>query len=267
MSRRKPNIRAPRTRSAASGQREGIEIFGIHAVAAALANPSRRIRAIYVSGNAERRLGSVLTAREIPVTRVSPKDLDRRLGADTVHQGALVETDALAEPELDDLLAPGDADGLPARIIVLDQVSDPQNVGAILRSASVFGARGLVMTRRASPPLAGVLAKAASGGLEHVPVALVSNLARALETLGRLGVQRLGLDGEAACRLEDQALDGPLAIVLGAEGRGLRRLTREHCDVLCRIATTGPLASLNVSNAAAIALHWARVRSARIRAE
>jgi 23S rRNA (guanosine2251-2'-O)-methyltransferase len=132
----------------------------------------------------------------------------------------------------------------------------------VLRSAAAFGARGLVMTRRHSPPLGGVLAKAASGALDLIPIVLVRNLAESLAELADLGVARLGLAEEAGSALEDVKLKRPLALVLGAEGRGLRQLTRERCDVLCRISTASELASLNVSNAAAIALHWARVRAA-----
>jgi 23S rRNA (guanosine2251-2'-O)-methyltransferase len=231
-------------------------IFGIHAVEAALANPRRAVRKLYLTDNAERRLHEVLAARQVAHERVLPKDLDRRLGADTVHQGALLETEALAEPTLAELAERGE--GRP--LIVLDQVTDPHNVGAILRSAAVFGAAGLVMTRRHSPPLDGALAKSASGALEHVAVALVQNLARSLAELKALGIAVIGLDGEAPERLEETAWPQRAALVLGAEGRGLRQLTRESCDRLCRIATDGPLGSLNVSNAAAIALHLGAMR-------
>jgi 23S rRNA (guanosine2251-2'-O)-methyltransferase len=228
-------------------------IHGVHAVEAALANPGRRIRRLHLTDNAERRLQAALAARPTEHERVLPKDLDRRLGPDTVHQGALAEAEPLPEPSLTEL-----ADGAAGRpLIILDQVTDPHNVGAILRSAAVFGAGGLVMTRRHSPPLDGALAKSASGALEHVPVALVQNLSRALAELKELGFAIIGLDGEAPERLEEIAWPERAALVLGAEGKGLRQLTRESCDRLARIATDGPLASLNVSNAAAIALHWA----------
>jgi 23S rRNA (guanosine2251-2'-O)-methyltransferase len=185
---------------------------------------------------------------------VTPKDLDRMLGADAVHQGILLEAGPLPPVTLDDV----DSNGL---LLVLDQVTDPQNVGAALRSAAAFGASGLVMTERHSPPLHGVLAKAASGALDIVPVILVKNLAQALAELGERNVLRVGLAEEAETALEQAALTLPLALVLGAEGRGLRQLTREHCDLVCRISTQSALASLNVSNAAAVALHWASLNA------
>ncbi len=228
-------------------------IFGVHAVEAALANPKRTIQKVFLTDNAARRLGETLVARGLAHDSVRPKDLDRRLGPDTVHQGALIEATALHEPTLPELAASAAARPL----IVLDQVTDPHNVGAILRSAAVFGAAGLVMTRRHSPPLDGALAKSASGALELVPVALVQNLARAIADLKELHFIVIGLDGDATERLEYAAWPEQVALVLGAEGKGLRQLTRETCDRLARIATEGPFASLNVSNAAAIALHWA----------
>jgi len=237
-----------------------VQIFGIHAVEAALGNPRRTIRRLYLTDNAEHRLHAALAARQVAQAapeaayeRMLPKDLDRRLGADTVHQGALAEAEPLPEPTLAELAA--GAAGRP--LLVLDHVTDPHNVGAILRSAAVFGAAGLVLTRRHSPPLDGALAKSASGALEHVPVALVQNLARTLAELKDVGFTVMGLDGGATERLEETDLSEQFALVLGAEGKGLRQLTRESCHRLARIATEGAFASLNVSNAAAVALHWA----------
>jgi 23S rRNA (guanosine2251-2'-O)-methyltransferase len=184
----------------------------------------------------------------------TPRELDRRLGADAVHQGILVEAEPLPPVGLDEI----DMGGI---VLVLDQVTDPQNVGAALRSAAAFGASGLVMTERHSPPLHGALAKAASGALDLVPVILVKNLAQGLAELGERGVMRVGLAEEADLALEAAQLTRPLALVLGAEGKGLRQLTREHCDLVCRISTKSALASLNVSNAAAVALHWASLNA------
>lgn len=184
---------------------------------------------------------------------VTPRDLDRMLGEDTVHQGILVEAEPLDDLAIGDL---GDA----RLLLVLDQITDPHNVGALLRSAAAFGVDGLIMTARHSPPLQGALAKAASGALEYVPVVLVPNLARALSEIGELGFTRIGLDSGGEIALEDQPAVDRLALVLGAEDRGLRRLSAENCDAICALTTRGPIASLNVSNAAAIALHHAALR-------
>lgn len=242
----------PRRRDA---EGETVRLFGFHTVEAALANPRRQIIRLIVTDNAARRLAEPIAGRSIACERATPRDLDRLLGPDTVHQGVLLETRSLPIPQLAEL-AKCTAEGR-GPIVLLDQVTDPHNVGAILRSAAVFGSAGLVMTQRHSPPLDGTLAKAASGALEVVPVALVQNLARALSELGDLGVTRLGLDGEAEALIEDQPMSGPVALVLGAEGKGLRQLTREMCDRICAIAAPGPIASLNVSNAAAVSLHLA----------
>jgi 23S rRNA (guanosine2251-2'-O)-methyltransferase len=233
-----------------------VKIYGVHAVEAALGNPGRTVRRLLLTDNAERRLRPQLEVRQLAHERVSPRDLDRQLGPDTVHQGALLETDPLAEPALSELLIASETRPL----LVLDQVTDPHNVGAILRSAAVFGASGLVMTRRHSPPLDGTLAKSASGALEYVPVHLAQNLARTIAEIRDIGAIVIGLDGDAPERLEELVLPEQVALVLGAEGKGLRHLTRESCDRLARISTDGPFASLNVSNAAAIALHWAASR-------
>lgn len=237
-------------------QNSPVLVYGIHAVEAALQNPQRALGKLLLTENAERRLAESILARGAQTQRVIPRDLDRRLGPDTVHQGALLETEPLPEASLEDLVARTPI----GPIILLDQVTDPHNVGAVLRSAAAFGAAGLVMTRRHSPPLSGALAKSASGALDLVPVALVQNLSRALTELRDLGCTAIGLDGTAAGLIEDEPLTGAVALVLGAEGKGLRQLTRESCDRLCRISTPGSLASLNVSNAAAVVLHLAGMR-------
>jgi 23S rRNA (guanosine2251-2'-O)-methyltransferase len=231
-------------------------LFGLHAVEAALANPKRQVVRLVATENAAQRLGPLIAKRRLKPEPVTPRDLDRLLGADAVHQGVALEAEPLPPVALDEV-AP---DGI---LLVLDQVTDPQNVGAALRSAAAFGAAGLVMTERHSPPLHGALAKAASGALDIVPVILVKNLAQALTELGERGVMRVGLAEEADAALEAAELTRPLALVLGAEGKGLRQLTREHCDLVCRISTQSALASLNVSNAAAVALHWASLNAKR----
>jgi 23S rRNA (guanosine2251-2'-O)-methyltransferase len=236
------------------GETDRVLIFGLHAVEAALANPDRPILRLLATENAAHRLGPLLAKRKITVKAATPRDLDRLLGPDTVHQGVGLETEPLPPVGLDDV----DPNGI---LLVLDQVTDPQNVGAALRSAAAFGAAGLMLTERHSPPFSGTLAKAASGALDLVPIVLVKNLGQSLSELGERGVLRVGLAEEAGEALEDTALTRPLALVLGAEGKGLRQLTRERCDRLCRISTASALASLNVSNAAAIAMHWARLKA------
>jgi len=233
---------------------ERVALYGLHAVEAALANPHRKIGRLLVTENAAHRLDLLIAKRGVTPEAATPKDLDRLLGPDAVHQGVALETQPLPPVGLDE----AKPDGI---LLVLDQVTDPQNVGAALRSAAAFGASGLVLTERHSPTLGGVLAKAASGALDIVPVILVKNLAQALAKLGECGYLRLGLAEEASEALESAPLSRPLALILGAEGKGLRQLTREHCDLLCRISTQSTLASLNVSNAAAVALHWATLKT------
>jgi 23S rRNA (guanosine2251-2'-O)-methyltransferase len=235
-----------------------VQLYGLHAVEAALNNPARKINRLLMTENAEHKLSAGIAKRSLAVERTSPRDLDRLLGPDTVHQGALLETELLEEPLLADLAEAAAGGGGP--LVVLDQVTDPHNVGAVLRSAAVFGASGLIMTRRNSPPLNGTLAKSASCALEVVPVVLAQNISRALSDLRDAGFTILALDGEASALIEDEPLTGAIAIVLGAEGKGLRQLTRETSDKLVKIATGGAIDSLNVSNAAAIALHLAAMR-------
>jgi 23S rRNA (guanosine2251-2'-O)-methyltransferase len=230
-----------------------VQLYGVHAVEAALRNGARKVLRLLMTENAENRLAEAVSARQAAPERVSPRELDRLLGEDTVHQGVLLETEPLDEPDIATLAERAETGPL----VILDQVTDPHNVGAILRSAAVFGAAGLVMTRRHSPPLDGALAKSASGALELVPVALVPNLARAIAELKEQYCTTLGLDGGAEQLIEDEPFTGRVALILGAEGKGLRELSRNSCDRLVRIATCGPIGSLNVSNAAAISLHHA----------
>jgi 23S rRNA (guanosine2251-2'-O)-methyltransferase len=264
MRRKKPHFsrrldqgrRGPRPAARRGGGRDEdkVILYGVHAVEAALANPRREVARLLATENAAHRLAPIIAKRQVTVTGALPRDLDRLLGPDAVHQGVALEVEPLPPVALEDV----DSAGI---MLVLDQVTDPQNVGAALRSAAAFGASALVLTERHSPPLTGVLAKAASGALDIVPVVLVKNLAQSLAALGERGVLRVGLAEDAEATLEETALTRPLALVLGAEGKGLRQLTREHCDLLCRISTRNAFASLNVSNAAAVALHWTSLKA------
>ena len=232
---------------------DAVILYGWHTVKAALDNPARRIRRLYATENAARRLAEDGTASSVAPEVVRPDAIARRLGPDAVHNGLLAEADPLPSPELEEL----DAAGI---VIVLDQITDPHNVGAILRTAAAFGVRAVVTTWRHSPEATGVLAKSASGALEYVPVVTVQNLARALAALRERGYTLVGLDSTGEIDLADAALRAPLALVLGAEGKGLRQLTRESCDHLGRLELPGKIKSLNVSNAAALALYVASKR-------
>ena len=237
-------------------------IYGLHATAFALRNPARAIHAVWATENAERKLAEALAGRALAVERSTPRDLDKRVGSDTVHQGVVLEVAPLATHPLADLTERAAESGQP--LVILDQVTDPHNVGAVLRSCAVFGAAGLVMTQRHSPPLGGTLAKAASGALDLVAIALVQNLAKTLTELSGQSFAVIGLDGDPGHAMLADGLAArhsrPVALALGAEGRGLRERTRELCSELCRIGGDGPITSLNVSNAAAIALHLAAMQ-------
>jgi 23S rRNA (guanosine2251-2'-O)-methyltransferase len=232
-------------------------LYGFHSVLEALRNKNRALFALYATQAAADRLKPEIEATGVAVHLIETDDLTRRLGRDAVHQGVLLEAKPLPSPELDEI---AQKSGI---ILVLDQITDPHNVGAILRSAAAFGVDAVVTTERHAPELSGVLAKAASGALEHVAVIEVVNLARALDELGDLGVLKIGLDSEAPQPLQTIALTRPLALVLGAEGKGLRRLSREKCDHLARLDLPGPIKSLNVSNACAIALALVTLSPAR----
>ena len=219
-----------------------------------MANPQRQIRKLLLTENAARRLADDKIDTRVTPEIVRPSLIDARLGPDAVHQGLLAEADALPSPDIEDLAQEG-------IVLVLDQITDPHNVGAILRTAAAFGVDALVTTERHSPEFSGVLAKAASGGLEHVAIVSVVNLSRALSELGEMGYLRVGLDSDGTEALDAMPLQRPLALVLGAEGKGLRRLTRERCDAMARLDMPGPVKSLNVSNACAIALAIAQARA------
>jgi 23S rRNA (guanosine2251-2'-O)-methyltransferase len=223
-------------------------LYGWHTVTMALANPQRQIRKLTLTENAAKRLADENIQTRVTPEIVRPQEIDRLLSPDAVHQGLLAEADALPSPDIEDL----EQDGI---VLVLDQITDPHNVGAILRSAAAFAVKAIVTTARHSPEATGVLAKAASGALELVPMVTVQNLARALTTLNELGFQTVGLDSEGSADLSDVVLREPLALVLGAEGTGLRRLTRETCSVVARLDMPGEIKSLNVSNAAVLSLY------------
>jgi len=225
-------------------------LYGWHTVTAALANPARRIRRLLATENAVRRLADDGIALPLTPELVRPDALDARLTSDAVHQGLLAEADALPSPDIEEL----DPSGI---VLVLDQITDPHNVGAILRTAAAFATAAIVTTARHSPQATGVLAKAASGALEHVPIVTVQNLARGLTALKERGFFTVGLDSEAPDDLTAVGLRAPLALVLGAEGKGLRQLTATTCDRLARLDLPGAIKSLNVSNAAALSLYIA----------
>ena len=248
-----PEGRAPHRPPPAAQRRHDPDVtllYGFHSVEAALAAAARKLIRLYATKEAAQRLAPLIEARKLETTLLSAAEIDRLAPRDAVHQGLLLEARPLKPMALEDLPAKG-------IVLVLDQINDPHNVGAILRTAAAFGVEAIVTTERHRPEFSGVLAKAASGGLEVVPICLETNLARALGHLADLGYWRVGLDSEAPIALERAKLTKPLALVLGAEGKGLRRLSREHCDELARLELPGPIKSLNVSNAAAIALQIA----------
>jgi len=228
-------------------------LYGWHTVKAALENPARRIRRLMATENAARRLADDGVPLPIEPELVRPDVIDARLGPDAVHQGLLAEADPLPAPPISELAS----DGI---VLVLDQITDPHNVGAILRSAAAFAVGAIITTARHSPEVTGVLAKSASGALELVPLVSVQNLSRGMEELRQRGFLLVGLDSAGESDLADVALRAPLALVLGAEGKGLRQLTKATCDHLARINLPGAIKSLNVSNAAALALYVASRR-------
>ena len=246
--------KAPMVRGAARGV---AVLYGFHAVREALRGKRRKILDIYATEAAARRLQGEIAGTGLCPHIVMAEDLARRLSAGAVHQGVLLEALPLEPLDLSDIVS---RSGI---VLVLDQITDPHNAGAILRTAAAFGVDAVVATHRHAPEMAGVVAKAASGGLEHVAIVGVVNLARALKRLGETGYLRLGLDSEAETSLATIPLRRPIALVLGGEGKGLRRLSRENCDFLVRLDMPGAIKSLNVSNACAVALTLVRGRFAK----
>lgn len=233
-----------------------VRLWGRHAVEAALLNPERNHRKLWATREGVAALDGELPA-DFPVEWASGADLARLVARDAPHQGLVLDCDALEAVFIEDVLS-----GEPDRpLLVLDQVTDPHNVGAILRSAAAFGAAAIITQDRHSPPESGTLAKSASGALESVPWIRVVNLARAMELIAEAGYWRIGLDGKGTSTLAEALPSGPVALVLGAEGEGMRHNITQHCDAIARLPITSAIESLNVSNAAAIALYAIATRN------
>lgn len=254
---RKPRFQRPHGKSGRrdpQGRRPNFEIdttilYGWHPVAEALRNGKRTIRRLLATENSARRLSEELDA-PLPIEPeiVRPDEINRLLEPDAVHQGLYVEADPLPSPSVDTLSG-------ERVVLALDQITDPHNVGAIVRTAAAFDVEAIITTARHSPAATGVLAKSASGGLEHVPFMIVRNLSDTLVELGKRGFQRIGLDSSGDASLDEVQISLPVVLVLGSEGKGLRQRTRDCCDVIGRLDMPGAIKSLNVSNAAAISLY------------
>ncbi|MCF6370061.1 23S rRNA (guanosine(2251)-2'-O)-methyltransferase RlmB [Rhizobium halophilum] len=238
-------------------QPDQVYLYGLHTVRAALDNRDRKIIKLSVTQNALAKLQLPEPgALPYPIELVSPQDIDKILGPDAIHQGVMLETRPLPVRRLEALKE-------SPLLLVLDQVTDPHNVGAIMRSAVAFGAGALITTQRHSPTESGVMAKSASGALELIPYIQITNLANALEELHALGFQTIGLDSEGPAPLEGTFTADKIALVLGSEGKGLRQKTRETVKALARLDMPGAIKSLNVSNAAAVALYAAQAHLVR----
>ncbi len=253
---KKPSWVVDKERSRRVAAAETVWLFGLHAVRDALMNPARDKRHLVVTKNAEDKLADAIAAAGLTPEIADPRKFPAPLDPGSVHQGAALEVKPLDWGRLEDVAL---ADGPAApRLVLLDQVTDPHNVGAILRSAEVFGARAVIAPARHAAPETGALAKTASGALERQPYLRVQNLGNTIEALKAMGYVCLGLDGEAEVEIGAMAAtltDRPVALVLGAEGPGLRARTRELCDHLVKIPSAGGFGSLNVSNAAAVSLY------------
>ncbi|MCK6418576.1 MAG: 23S rRNA (guanosine(2251)-2'-O)-methyltransferase RlmB [Alphaproteobacteria bacterium] len=241
-------------------QQQKPTLYGFHAVRAAWLNPRRHVQSLWITQEALKGFEETLqegarrNLKRPKPTIVDKRQMEKMLPQGAVHQGVALVVDNLPEMDVQDLIIQAAGDAL---ILILDQVTDPHNVGAIIRSASAFGAAGLIMQKKHAPELTGVLAKTACGGVDHLPVALATNLSRAIEELQENGFFVAGLD-ERGDPLSSYKAGGRQALVLGSEGEGIRRLVKEHCDVLLRLPTQGEIQSLNVSNAAAVALYALR---------
>ena len=255
---KKPDWVIRKEQAARQRGHEEVWLFGLHAVRDALLNPRREKLRLIVTPNAEAKLADAIAASGIAPEVSDPRKFAAPLDSASVHQGAALAVHPLDWGPLPEIAVP-DSDA-PARVLLLDRVSDPHNVGAILRSAEVFGARAVIGTLHHSAPETGALAKTASGALERQPYLRETNLSRAMTQLKDAGYTLIGLDGEAD-RTLDEAIapirDRPIGLVLGAEGPGLRPKTKDTCDILARIDAAGAFGSLNVSNAAAVALYAA----------
>ena len=257
---RKPDWVVDKERGRKAEAKETVWLFGLHAVRDALANPAREKLRLVVTKNAFDKLEAAIADAGIAPEIVDPRRFDVPIDEGSVHQGAAMEVRPLNWGKLEDLAISGTGEPL---LVLLDRVTDPHNVGAILRSAEVFGARAVIAPRHHSAPETGALAKTASGALERQPYLKVTNLADAMVELKEMGYTLVGLDGQADMTLAEALVPTrgrPLALVMGAEGPGLRERTRETCDVIARIPYDGAFGSLNVSNAAAVSLYAAATR-------
>ncbi len=233
---------------------EGLWLYGLHAVRAALANPRRKVKRAVMTARAAEEIGTKLLGRvRHEITQIDT--VARLVPPGSVHQGVALQCDPLSKLSLADAIKPSERRRI---VLVLDQISDPHNEGAILRTAAAFGASAVVVQDRNAPPESGVLAKAASGALDIVPLVTVVNISRALDELGKLDFWRIALASDGEAPLKDAAGTGDVALVLGSEGSGIRRLVREHCDAAAFVPMEAAMDSLNVSNAAAIALYELR---------
>jgi len=232
-----------------------IWVYGTHTVLALLANPKRHYYRVVTCDQslAEYINNSMSLIPEVAIEKVTRDFINKILPEGAAHQGIAVLAAPLSDVSLEEICEQAKSESI--NLLILDQVTDPHNIGAIVRSAAAFNAKAIIVQDRHTPPITGVIAKSASGGLEHCPIIRVKNLVRAMETLKKNGIWCIGLDSEAAKNIKDLSMDNPKALVFGSEGRGLRRLTRLACDEITKISSSGFLKSLNVSNAAAIALY------------